>query len=434
MTAEVVIMNKGAVALAADSAVTVPTQSGDKVYNTVDKLFSLSREAPVGVMIWGGSELCGVPWEVLIKEYRRELGGKRFESLSEYCSDLREFVSGSRFLTDDLQKISIFRHAQGFFSGYVIEQIPKLVQKHTDEYGPITVPQLVQLITDVLVSREVDLDAENFVDGFDTPDLERLVSTYLSQIDDAMKSVFEDLPIGDENTRMARRIFALFCCKQTLSAWHSGLVVAGFGEQDIFPKAVSYTVDGYFLDRPKFIAQDGAEVSPENSAVIMPFAQQEMVSLFMEGVDPKYRDAFTVALTKSMKELPNAVAAVIGAEGDARKQVTELLRQAIENIPAAFEEQMESYSRSTHVNPIIEAVAALPKDQLGAMAESLVNLTSFKRRVTLDAETVGGAIDVAVISKGDGFIWLKRKHYFEPERNPQFMARYNKGKLSDGES
>ena len=34
------------------------------------------------------------------------------------------------------------------------------------------------------------------------------------------------------------------------------------------------------------------------------------------------------------------------------------------------------------------------------MAESLVNLTSFKRRVTMDAETVGGPIDVAVISKG----------------------------------
>ena len=58
------------------------------------------------------------------------------------------------------------------------------------------------------------------------------------------------------------------------------------------------------------------------------------------------------------------------------------------------------------------------------MAESLVNLTSFKRRVTLDAETVGGAIDVAVISKGDGFIWLQRKHYFDMDKNPQFAARY----------
>lgn len=426
MTAEVVIMNKGAVALAADSAVTVSTQSGAKVYNTVDKLFSLSREAPVGVMIWGGSELCGVPWEVLIKEYRRELGSTRFATLEEYFEDFRKFVSGCRFLTDELQNTTTFRLAHGFYNDHIVEEIRKLVQKHFDQNGSITPEQIVLIITDVLVSQEVDLDTKKFVDGFDSLAVERLILTYLSQIDAAMKSAFENLPIGDENTRLARRIFALFCCKQVLSPWHSGLVVAGFGEQDIFPKVVSYTIDGYFLGSPKILAQNNDEVSPENSAVIMPFAQQEMVSLFMEGVDPKYLDAFKGALDETMKELPNAVADAIGAEGEARTSVTELLRQVIENIPLDFERQMISYSRSTHIGPIIEAVAALPKDQLGAMAESLVNLTSFKRRVTLDAETVGGAIDVAVISKGDGFIWLKRKHYFEPEQNPQFMARYNK--------
>lgn len=38
--------------------------------------------------------------------------------------------------------------------------------------------------------------------------------------------------------------------------------------------------------------------------------------------------------------------------------------------------------------------------------------------------TVGGPIDVAIISKGDGFIWIKRKHYFKKELNPQFFEGY----------
>ena len=42
----------------------------------------------------------------------------------------------------------------------------------------------------------------------------------------------------------------------------------------------------------------------------------------------------------------------------------------------------------------------------------------------MDAETVGGPIDVAVISKADGFIWIKRKHYFSKELNPHFVANY----------
>ncbi|MEA1995293.1 MAG: hypothetical protein U9N18_03965 [Campylobacterota bacterium] len=45
---------------------------------------------------------------------------------------------------------------------------------------------------------------------------------------------------------------------------------------------------------------------------------------------------------------------------------------------------------------------------------------------SLESETAGGPIDVAVISKGDGFIWIKRKHYFKPELNPQFFANYYK--------
>ena len=48
-------------------------------------------------------------------------------------------------------------------------------------------------------------------------------------------------------------------------------------------------------------------------------------------------------------------------------------------------------------------------------------------------ETVGGPIDVAVVSKGDGFIWIKRKHYFDPVLNQRFIARLYEGKTTDGE-
>jgi len=47
-----------------------------------------------------------------------------------------------------------------------------------------------------------------------------------------------------------------------------------------------------------------------------------------------------------------------------------------------------------------------------------------QRRVSREIETVGGAIDVAVISKGDGFVWVKRKHYFNPDRNLRFVNGY----------
>jgi hypothetical protein len=68
-------------------------------------------------------------------------------------------------------------------------------------------------------------------------------------------------------------------------------------------------------------------------------------------------------------------------------------------------------------------VGNLPVDELGGLAETLVSLESLKERVTRGSETVSGPIDVAVISKTDGFIWIKRKHYFDPALNPHFLRR-----------
>ena len=68
-------------------------------------------------------------------------------------------------------------------------------------------------------------------------------------------------------------------------------------------------------------------------------------------------------------------------------------------------------------------VGVLPKEELAEMAETLVSLTSFKRRMTPEAETVGGPIDVAVISKGDGLVWVKRKHYFDKDLNLRYFER-----------
>jgi ATP-dependent protease HslVU (ClpYQ) peptidase subunit len=62
MTAIVGILNKQAVAVAADSAVTVGR--GVKIYNTANKIFNLSKGCPVGIAIYGNAALNNcVPWE-----------------------------------------------------------------------------------------------------------------------------------------------------------------------------------------------------------------------------------------------------------------------------------------------------------------------------------------------------------------------------------
>jgi hypothetical protein len=204
----------------------------------------------------------------------------------------------------------------------------------------------------------------------------------------------------------------------------SGVVVAGFGEENYLPGVVSFDLDGVLLGFVKVRenAEKSAIIDARNPAAIIPFAQGEMVGLFLEGIDPAYRQEIEHALEDYVAGLTSALVTSTSTSG--RREST--LRRRLDQVRAApakqFFERLDSYSAKSHVQPVVSAVANLPKEELAGMAESLVSLTSFKRRVTHDPETVGGPIDVAVISKGDGFIWINRKHYFDAALNHQFFA------------
>ena len=65
MSAGICIMNRNAIAMAADSAVTVGDHAA--IHNSANKLFSLSRVAPVGVIVYANAALMTVPIEIIVK-------------------------------------------------------------------------------------------------------------------------------------------------------------------------------------------------------------------------------------------------------------------------------------------------------------------------------------------------------------------------------
>lgn len=82
MTAEVAVLNKSAVALAADSAMTVGKTG--KTYPT-NKLFALTKYRPIGVMVYNNAEFMGVPWETLVKMHREESGLDGRATVKDYA-------------------------------------------------------------------------------------------------------------------------------------------------------------------------------------------------------------------------------------------------------------------------------------------------------------------------------------------------------------
>jgi hypothetical protein len=109
---------------------------------------------------------------------------------------------------------------------------------------------------------------------------------------------------------------------------------------------------------------------------------------------------------------------------DEREVASAMLRRRINEGIEDFRKESLEFSTEEFRIPVLEVLRTAPKETLADLAESLVSITSLRLRVSGDAETVGGPVDVALISKGDGFIWVKRKHYFDAELNPHFTRNY----------
>lgn len=136
----------------------------------------------------------------------------------------------------------------------------------------------------------------------------------------------------------------------------------------------------------------------DDDAVVVPLAQRQVIDLFYRGIFPKLEDSIPGLVLRCLGE-------IFGPLG---KRSTAKLTEKFEE---AFKKILDEKIEEECINPLTAAVSALPRYELAKLAEALVNLTAFRAHMAADQdETVGGPIDVAVISKGDGFVWVKRKN------------------------
>ena len=84
------ILNREAIALAADSAATL---TGEKIFSSANKIFRLRSDLPVGLMIYNRADFLGIPWETVIGLYRKNDNGTVSPDLSDYGVRFIEFLS-----------------------------------------------------------------------------------------------------------------------------------------------------------------------------------------------------------------------------------------------------------------------------------------------------------------------------------------------------
>jgi hypothetical protein len=430
MTAEIILMNRESIAIAADSAVTLmggQTNSPQKIFTSANKIFELSPAHSVCFMIFNYASFMGIPWEIIFSHYQKKLRDTTFATTEEYAKDLIDFLATEEDLVPPEGEENYFLTNTYHYFLSIKQSIMQNASDLVKTTGGITEEDVLKVPGSTIQGIHDALQSAPYATSMTEEDFTRLQTTYDEQMTKAISDVFEALPLSDTSIAQLKSIAPLFFVKSAgsldpLSEDFSGVVVAGFGEKDIFPSLVAYWIEGRLNKKLKYTEKKNIKITFKSGAEIVPFAQHEMVDIFLSGMDSAFEDALLHSIAATLYTYPEAMIDSIEELSDEMKtQYKSTFQVNTDEIMKNLTEALNNYRLSNFL-PVVNVVVALPKSELAAMAESLVNLTSLKRRVSMQAETVGGPVDVAVISKNDGFVWVKKKQYYPADLNPRHQA------------
>ncbi|MGE5502847.1 MAG: hypothetical protein ACM31L_00345 [Actinomycetota bacterium] len=416
-------MNRTGVAVATDSALTVENSGKTITYNGVHKLFRLHAHHNIAILVYGSPTFMEIPWEIIIRTYRDYHGIR--ESLSTASTYANEFFSFLATFCRKHCKALVEEHYRNYVLSIVeqimgelytslrterVSQVEKIIEDKATADNSFS-QLLNRALSKLLRTRINALKKLRFSEGFskDTEALllkqfdaenQQIVRTKLTEtaVDANNANHFSELVILSITRGNGDNIAASNCELDTEIS--SGIVFVGYGKDDIFPSAWGYDVTGFMLGNViRHIAHEES-ITTSHRAALRAFGEDEMVRTFMHGIADEFKEEFGRRVEERAK--------------------AEQTRPLFER--SAYDQIAEDIEASAECRKL-SAIADMPRSLLAELAENMVVLSSIKNRLHDHDTSVGGPISVAVITKGDGLVWIKRDNYFDPSLNLHFLDR-----------
>lgn len=410
MTSEIAVMNQRAVALAADSAVTLIDGGTVVVRNDQRKLFNLADGQPIGVMFFGIADMMGHPWEHLIEHFQKTARPGALPHVRDYgvkfatmLDNLEEFFPRER-QTDDYKRLlaSVYR--------YIFQLAQYLKESQPKASDLAVLQQAIELIWrdyQQLEDGSPRRDLACFPPGFGA----KVARDYAPVIDELVAYGFSNFAL-DRTTLHRLREIAVFCVVKDLFLEDvTGLVFAGFGTSERYPVVVTYFLSAIVGGIVKRTEASFDAIDNETRSKIRVFADSEVTNAFIRGIDFNLERRFYGAMQMMMRGL---VDHVVGAFTNVAAAQRETVRHQFQSqhLPqyfSTFHSLIGDYQQQVYINPILRVMEIAARKELAETARDLVALNIFKKKIMAQQQTVGGAIDVATISRDGGFQWWTKQ-------------------------
>jgi hypothetical protein len=411
MTSEIAVMNQRAVALAADSAVTLIDGGTVVVRNDQRKLYQLVEKHPVGVMFFGVADIMGHPWDRLIEHYQKKVRPKEFAHLGDYAASFSGMLDNlNEFFPADRQKDEYKRLLASVFR-YVFH-----LAQYLRETGDENISDAAILEESI---RRIWNDYQFREDGSPRANLacfpqsfgDKVARDNADIIRELISYGFAPFDLSADSTQKLKDI-AIFCVVKDLFLEDvTGLVFAGFGSDDRYPVVVTYLLSAIVGGIVKRTQASIDQIDTEVRSKIRMFADSEVTHAFIRGIDYGLERRVYGAIRAMLQGIVDqVVGAFPGADATQREQVRNHMQgELVPQYLDAFRGMIGDYQQQAYINPVLRVLEIAARPELAETARELVSLNVFKKRIMAQKQTVGGAIDVAVISRDAGFQWFTKQ-------------------------
>lgn len=395
MSVGVCVINRNGIALAADSAGTFNVN--EMFYNSMNKVFSLSRTNIAGVITYGNLSIYSVSVEQILKEFSVYLDTQPtmtdfFEILLLFQKFIKEKISYYKF--DKAETV----YCQGWIKRLVVDWGNKLKGVADSPNFEDEAKQIISELSDIVTN---SVKVENY-------DISSYISSkYAGFYDFIINIVIPEIKNYEAIKQQLWENICLFfnlSLKDEIKA-RTGLFFAGYGKDDAFPKYMEIELYSVINGEIKFRIVNKFQ-EENNQGQIKPLAQDDVILTFCRGISNTFINYIPQKTDELISQKINDLPETFSEEqkNDLRNILSTCKTELINSINAQIQ--------NNNVDPIFKSVDLLPLTEMAFLAENLVNITSLKRLYSLDGsqQTVGGPTDVAVISRCDGFVWIKNKN------------------------
>ena len=430
MTSVVGILNKRGVAIAADSAVTRQrSKDGERAVKCTkngNKMVRLCDAVPVAVMITGNADYLTTPWDVIVRRYRQKRGQVAHLTVEDAVHDFFTFIQSEPVFWGEV--------CDGYLAaliGHVFKEIVGQMNEENErkENGSLQRPAaFVRSFRRFAASMRKESERRGICPQFQDYDLDcfrevsrEVFDSFMEQHDAVNRGFFDEdafpghildeiRPDLEETVWMALRT-------RSEDGPSAGLIFAGFGREQRFPSLVAVNVcEGYdrhvnYHIRP----EDIVCISDDRPVAICPFAQKDVIKSVLRGLHAEWSEPVVDDFCELLSPYFGGVFSPLFDDDSPGLAFNELLSEVkVEDLKSKLcrdgirmlDKNQRAWEKTLEDSDL---------ESMASLADSLIDLTGFHRILTFSQEGVGGPVDVAVISKNDGFTFLRRKSWYHKD-------------------